>query len=50
MIDRRRLLQALLALGVPAPLFAQERANIVEAARTEGSVALATSVSAAGFL
>jgi iron(III) transport system substrate-binding protein len=49
MLDRRRLLQAFLALGFPAPLFAQERANLVEAARKEGSVGLATSVSAAGF-
>ncbi|HEX4524496.1 MAG TPA: extracellular solute-binding protein [Casimicrobiaceae bacterium] len=49
MLDRRRLLQALLALAFPAPLFAQERANVLESARKEGSVALATSVSAAGF-
>ena len=49
MINRRRLLQSLLALAWPAPLCAQERASLVEAARKEGSVALATSVSAAGF-
>jgi len=49
MFDRRRFLQGLAALGFPVPLFAQERANVVEAARKEGSVALATSVSAAGF-
>jgi len=49
MIDRRRLLQAILALGCPAPLFAQERTGVAEAARKEGRVALATSVSAAGF-
>ncbi len=49
MLDRRRFLQALAALSLPAPLFAQERASVLEAARKEGSVALATSVSAAGF-
>jgi iron(III) transport system substrate-binding protein len=48
--NRRRVLQGLLASGLAAkPLCAQERSAMVAAARKEGAVALATSVSASGF-
>jgi len=50
-IDRRCIVQGLLASGLVLPmrLSAQERTAIEDGARTEGKVALATSVSAAGF-
>jgi iron(III) transport system substrate-binding protein len=49
--SRRRVLQGLLASGLVAaePLCAQERAEIIAAARKEAAVALATSVSVAEF-
>ena len=50
-IDRRCIVQGLLASGLVLPmrLSAQERTAIEDGARKEGKVALATSVSAAGF-
>jgi len=48
--SRRHVLQGMLASGVVAePLSAQERPAVIEAARKEAKVALATSVSAAAF-
>jgi iron(III) transport system substrate-binding protein len=48
--SRRAMLQGLLASGLMVePLCAQERSAVIEAARKEAKVALATSVSAAGF-
>ena len=49
--SRRGVLQGLLASGLVAaqPLAAQERPAVLEAARKEGKLALATSVSAAEF-
>ena len=49
---RREILQALLATGLlfpTLPVSAEERAELVEGAKKEGAMALATSVSAAGF-
>jgi iron(III) transport system substrate-binding protein len=48
--SRRDVLQGLLASGLTAtPLSAQERSAVLDGARKEGRVALATSVSAAAF-
>src|SRR5262245_43057967 len=51
LLDRRHVIQSLAASSVffPGRLSAQERDGIVEAARKEGKVALATSISASGF-
>jgi iron(III) transport system substrate-binding protein len=48
-VDRRHVLGGLLASALLEPLAAQERPAVIEGARKEGKVALATSVSAAGF-
>ena len=51
LFDRRRILQGFAASAVVTPmsLSAQERDGIVEAARKEGKVAFATSISASSF-
>jgi iron(III) transport system substrate-binding protein len=48
-LDRRHVLGGLFASGIAQQLAAQERPVVIESARKEGNVALATSVSAAGF-